>query len=68
MSAMGLGFKVQSLTTDDHRFAKMAKQVKDVLPHVPLNIITKDLGRSSLLLCKTKTKTKFQFFVVIFDS
>lgn len=54
VSAMGLGFKVQSLTTDDHRLAKMAKQVKDVLPHVPLIIIKKDLGRSSLLLCKKK--------------
>lgn len=43
---MRLGFKVQSLTTDDHRLAKMATQVKDVLPHVPLNVITKDLGGS----------------------
>lgn len=43
---MRLGFKVQTLTTDDHRLAKMAKQVKDVLPHVPLNVIAKDLGRS----------------------
>lgn len=41
---MRLGFMVQSLTTDDHRLAKMATQVKDVLPHVPLNVITKDLG------------------------
>lgn len=55
VSAMGLGFKVQSITTDDHRLAKMAKQVKDVLPHVPQNIILKDLGRSSLLLCKMYT-------------
>lgn len=42
----GLGFKVQSLAADDHRLSKMAKQVRDVLPHVPLNVITKDLGRS----------------------
>lgn len=65
VSAVGLGFKVQSLTTDDHRLAKMAKQVKDVLPHVPLNIITKDLGRSPLLLCKKKKKVSV---LVIFDS
>ncbi|CAF95024.1 unnamed protein product [Tetraodon nigroviridis] len=44
VNAMGFGFKVQGLTTDDNRLAKMAKRVKDVLPHVPLNIITTDLG------------------------
>lgn len=43
--SIGLGFMVQSLGADDHRIAKMAQQVKDVLPHVPLNVITKDLGR-----------------------
>ena len=42
--SIGLGFMVQSFGTDDHRIAKMAQQVKDVLPHVPLNVITKDLG------------------------
>ncbi|XP_034037737.1 ancient ubiquitous protein 1 [Thalassophryne amazonica] len=42
-----LGFMVQSLGTDDHRIAKMAQQVKDVLPHVPLNIITKDLVKTN---------------------
>lgn len=51
---MGFGFKVQSLTTDDHRLANMATRVKDVLPHIPLNIITTDLGRSLLLVCKKK--------------
>lgn len=40
--SIGLGF--MSLGTDDRRIAKMAQQVKDVLPHVPLNVITKDLG------------------------
>ena len=44
--SIGLGFMVQSLGADDHRIAKMAQQVKDVLPHVPLNVITKDLGRA----------------------
>lgn len=51
-ASIGLGFMVQSLGADDHRLAKMAQQVKDVLPHVPLNVISKDLGetqrRSSL--------------------
>lgn len=46
--SIGLGFMVQSLGTDDHRMAKMAQQVKDVLPHVPLNVITKDLGRAQV--------------------
>lgn len=45
-SSIGLGFMVQSLATDDHGIAKMAQQVKDVLPHVPLNVIAKDLGRA----------------------
>lgn len=36
---------VQSLAPDDHGIAKMAQQVKDVLPHVPLSVIAKDLGR-----------------------
>uniref|UniRef100_A0A3Q0R975 Lipid droplet-regulating VLDL assembly factor AUP1 n=1 Tax=Amphilophus citrinellus TaxID=61819 RepID=A0A3Q0R975_AMPCI len=35
------------LGTDDHRIAKMAQQVKDVLPHVPLNVITKDLAKTN---------------------
>ncbi len=47
-ASIGLGFMVQSLGTDDHRIAKMAQQVKDVLPHVPLNVITKDLGSARL--------------------
>uniref|UniRef100_A0A3Q3G3J2 AUP1 lipid droplet regulating VLDL assembly factor n=1 Tax=Kryptolebias marmoratus TaxID=37003 RepID=A0A3Q3G3J2_KRYMA len=37
------------LGTDERRIAKMAQQVKDVLPHVPLNVITKDLGRTRFL-------------------
>ncbi|KAM6923861.1 lipid droplet-regulating VLDL assembly factor AUP1 [Xenentodon cancila] len=45
--SIGLGFMVQSLGTDDHRIAKMAQQVKDVLPHVPLNVIKKDLAKTN---------------------
>ncbi|XP_029297256.1 lipid droplet-regulating VLDL assembly factor AUP1 [Cottoperca gobio] len=45
--SIGLGFMVQSLGTDDHRIAKMAQQVKDVLPHVPLNVIAKDLAKTN---------------------
>lgn len=54
--SIGLGF-IQSLGTDDHRLSKMAQQVKDVLPHVPLNIIIKELG---MIL--------FQFTFTFFDS
>ncbi|XP_029963631.1 lipid droplet-regulating VLDL assembly factor AUP1 [Salarias fasciatus] len=43
---IGLGFMVQSLGTDDHRLDKMAQQVKDVLPHVPLSVIKKDLAKT----------------------
>uniref|UniRef100_A0A1A7Z196 Lipid droplet-regulating VLDL assembly factor AUP1 n=2 Tax=Iconisemion striatum TaxID=60296 RepID=A0A1A7Z196_9TELE len=46
-SSIGLGFMAQSLGTDDHRIAKMAQQVKDVLPHVPLSVITKDLAKTN---------------------
>uniref|UniRef100_H3CKP4 Lipid droplet-regulating VLDL assembly factor AUP1 n=1 Tax=Tetraodon nigroviridis TaxID=99883 RepID=H3CKP4_TETNG len=49
VNAMGFGFKVQGLTTDDNRLAKMAKRVKDVLPHVPLNIITTDLAKTNCI-------------------
>ncbi|XP_047441712.1 lipid droplet-regulating VLDL assembly factor AUP1 [Mugil cephalus] len=45
--SIGLGFMVQSLGTDDRRIAKMAQQVKDVLPHVPLNVIAKDLAKTN---------------------
>ncbi|XP_018525267.1 lipid droplet-regulating VLDL assembly factor AUP1 [Lates calcarifer] len=45
--SIGLGFMVQSLGTDDHRIAKMAQQVKDVLPHVPLNVIATDLAKTN---------------------
>ncbi|XP_004073612.1 ancient ubiquitous protein 1 [Oryzias latipes] len=45
--SIGLGFMVQSLGTDDPRLAKMAQQVKDVLPHVPLSVITKDLAKTN---------------------
>lgn len=43
---IGLGF-IQSLGTDERRLAKMAQQVKDVLPHVPLNVIMKDLAKTN---------------------
>ncbi|XP_070693315.1 lipid droplet-regulating VLDL assembly factor AUP1 [Pempheris klunzingeri] len=46
-ASLGLGFMVQSLGTDDRRIAKMAQQVKDVLPHVPLNVIVKDLAKTN---------------------
>ncbi|XP_034054833.1 ancient ubiquitous protein 1 [Gymnodraco acuticeps] len=46
-ASIGLGFMVQSLGTDDHRIAKMAQQVQDVLPHVPLNVIAKDLAETN---------------------
>lgn len=46
-SSIGLGFMVQSLATDDRGIAKMAQQVKDVLPHVPLNVIARDLAKTN---------------------
>ncbi|XP_027864422.1 lipid droplet-regulating VLDL assembly factor AUP1 [Xiphophorus couchianus] len=45
--SIGLGFMAQSLGSDDHRIAKMAQQVKDVLPHVPISVITKDLAKTN---------------------
>ncbi|XP_037833270.1 lipid droplet-regulating VLDL assembly factor AUP1 [Kryptolebias marmoratus] len=45
--SIGLGFMAPSLGTDERRIAKMAQQVKDVLPHVPLNVITKDLAKTN---------------------
>ncbi|XP_028315060.1 lipid droplet-regulating VLDL assembly factor AUP1 [Gouania willdenowi] len=42
-----LGFMVPSLGSDDRRIAKMAQQVKDVLPDVPMNVITKDLSKTN---------------------
>ncbi|KAM9850243.1 LOW QUALITY PROTEIN: lipid droplet-regulating VLDL assembly factor AUP1 [Aulostomus maculatus] len=45
--SLGLGFMVHSLGTDEHRVAKMAQQVKDVLPHVPLNVIAQDLAKTN---------------------
>lgn len=59
--SIGLGFMVQSLGTDDHRIAKMAQQVMDVLPHVPLNVITKDLGETQCQRMFT-----FQLFTLLF--
>lgn len=44
--SIGLGF-IHSLGTDERRLAKMAQQVKDVLPHVPLSVITKDLAKTN---------------------
>ncbi|CAL1614163.1 unnamed protein product [Knipowitschia caucasica] len=45
-SPISLGF-MQSLGTDERRLAKMAQQVQDVLPHVPLNVITLDLVKTN---------------------
>ncbi|KAM4586663.1 lipid droplet-regulating VLDL assembly factor AUP1 isoform 1-T2 [Fundulus diaphanus] len=45
--SIGLGFMAPSLGSDDRRVAKMAQQVKDVLPHVPINIITRDLAKTN---------------------
>ncbi|KAM3842881.1 lipid droplet-regulating VLDL assembly factor AUP1-like, partial [Diretmus argenteus] len=41
--SISLGFMVQSSGTEDRRIIKMAQQVKDVLPHVPLHVIARDL-------------------------
>ncbi|XP_061901283.1 lipid droplet-regulating VLDL assembly factor AUP1 isoform X1 [Entelurus aequoreus] len=46
-ASIGLGFMVPTLGTDERRIAKMAQQVKDVLPHIPLNIIVKDLAKTN---------------------
>lgn len=46
--SISLGFMVQSSASEDHRISKMAQQVKDVLPHVPLNVIAKDLGMEQI--------------------
>ena len=40
------GFMAQNLGTEEPRIIRMAQQVKDVLPHVPLNVIARDLGTS----------------------
>ncbi|KAK5612028.1 Ancient ubiquitous protein 1 [Crenichthys baileyi] len=45
--SIGLGFMAQSLGPDDHWIAKMAQQVKEVLPHVPINVITRDLAKTN---------------------
>uniref|UniRef100_A0A3B3ZWS7 Lipid droplet-regulating VLDL assembly factor AUP1 n=1 Tax=Periophthalmus magnuspinnatus TaxID=409849 RepID=A0A3B3ZWS7_9GOBI len=36
-----------NIYSNERRLAKMAQQVKDVLPHVPLNVITKDLAKTN---------------------
>ncbi|XP_076595798.1 lipid droplet-regulating VLDL assembly factor AUP1 [Chaetodon auriga] len=65
-ASIGLGFMVQSLGTDDHRIAKMAQQVKDVLPHVPLNVIAKDLAKTNCVdttitnLLESKEETQME--------
>ncbi|XP_069779593.1 lipid droplet-regulating VLDL assembly factor AUP1 [Narcine bancroftii] len=37
------GLSISSLSAEDIRIAGMAKQVKEVLPHIPLNVIKMDL-------------------------
>ncbi|XP_061689977.1 protein farnesyltransferase/geranylgeranyltransferase type-1 subunit alpha isoform X3 [Syngnathoides biaculeatus] len=46
-ASIGLGFMVQGLGPDEHGIAIMAQQVKDVLPHIPLNVITNDLAKTN---------------------
>ncbi|XP_008325735.1 lipid droplet-regulating VLDL assembly factor AUP1 [Cynoglossus semilaevis] len=46
-SSIGLSFSTQSLGSDDRKIAKMTQQVKDVLPHVPLSVITNDLVKTN---------------------
>ncbi|KAF7658234.1 hypothetical protein LDENG_00015820 [Lucifuga dentata] len=64
--SINLGFMVQSSGTDDHRMTKMAQQVKDVLPHVPLNVIAKDLAKTNCVdttitnLLESKDKTQME--------
>ncbi|KAJ3587399.1 hypothetical protein NHX12_010997 [Muraenolepis orangiensis] len=41
------GFMAQSLGTEEPRMIRMAQQVKDVLPHVPLNAIARDLVKTN---------------------
>uniref|UniRef100_A0A3Q2XQQ0 Lipid droplet-regulating VLDL assembly factor AUP1 n=1 Tax=Hippocampus comes TaxID=109280 RepID=A0A3Q2XQQ0_HIPCM len=45
--SIGLGFMVQGLGAEERRIAQMAQQVKDVLPDIPLNVITKDLAKTN---------------------
>lgn len=44
---MAQGFLVSNLGAEDPRVARMAQQVKEVLPDVPLSVITRDLRKSS---------------------
>ncbi|CAL8268269.1 unnamed protein product [Boreogadus saida] len=41
------GFMAQNLGTEEPRIIRMAQQVKDVLPHVPLNVIARDLVKTN---------------------
>uniref|UniRef100_UPI003AAC9365 lipid droplet-regulating VLDL assembly factor AUP1 isoform X2 n=1 Tax=Centroberyx gerrardi TaxID=166262 RepID=UPI003AAC9365 len=45
--SISLGFMVPSSGAEDHRIIKMAQQVKDVLPDVPLNVIARDLVKTN---------------------
>ncbi|KAG7276919.1 hypothetical protein CRUP_010239 [Coryphaenoides rupestris] len=41
------GFMAPSLGTEEPRIIRMSQQVKDVLPHVPLNVIARDLVKTN---------------------
>ncbi|XP_056143355.1 lipid droplet-regulating VLDL assembly factor AUP1 [Lampris incognitus] len=46
-SSISLSFRVQNSGAEDYRIIRMAQQVKDVLPDVPLNVITRDLVKTN---------------------
>jgi len=48
-ASISLSFMVPSLGTEDHRIIRMAQQVKDVLPDVPLNVIARDLAKTNCI-------------------
>lgn len=39
-----MGFMVRSSGVEELRISRMAQQVKEVLPDIPLGVITRDLG------------------------
>lgn len=47
---MAQGFLGTSTGAEDPRVIRMAHQVKEVLPDVPLNVITRDLRKTPLLI------------------
>jgi hypothetical protein len=51
----------QNLGTEEPRIIRMAQQVKDVLPHVPLNVIARDLGMYRPMQPATRAATNDYF-------